>query len=306
MEQIHFPLPHLPSLRQLQYFVTIMETQSFSRAALRCNVTQPTLSSGLRELETMLGQKLFERTSRGVTLTRAGVELTLPAQDILARAENFVDMARSNREPMTGGLTLGIIPTIAPYVLPHLLPALQDTYPDLDLQLKEDLTGRLLGALERREIDAVLMAFPFDTPGVEQMILWSEPFLLAAPGHGKIDPRPMAVADLPQHNVMLLEDGHCLRDHALAACHLQPAAQRKTFGATSLATLIQMVQHGYGVTLLPAMAIDPDHPPAGITLRRFSAPQPARQIGLAWRKGSARVKEFDMLGKFIVKTLTPG
>lgn len=298
--------PHLPSLRQLQYFVAIMQTKSFSRAAAACNVTQPTLSSGLRELELHLGEKLFERTSRGVTLTRAGMELALPAQDILARAEKFIGMARHNRAPMTGGLMLGIIPTIAPYILPRLLPALQATYPDLDLQLREDLTGRLLGALERHEMDVALMAFPFDTPGVEQMILWSEPFLLAIPGNGKMDPRPMALADLPQHNIMLLEDGHCLRDHALAACRLQPAARRKTFGATSLATLIQMVQHGYGATLLPAMAVNTAHPPDGMTLRRFANPQPVRQIGLAWRKGSAREKEFRILGKFIVKTLKSG
>lgn len=297
---------HLPSLRQLQYFVSIVWTKSFSRAAELCNVTQPTLSGGVRDLEALLGEALFVRNSRGVTLTRAGAALSLPAQDILARAENFIDIARSVKKPLSGTLSLGVIPTIAPYVLPRLLPALQDSFQDLDLQLKEDLSEHLLNALIQHRMDVVLMAFPYDTPGVDQMILWSEEFLWAIPGNGTIDPRPMAPADLQQDNILLLEDGHCLRDHALSACKLPPGEQRKTFGATSLATLIQMVEHGYGTTLLPAMAIDPHSPPAKMTLRRFTAPQPSRQIGLAWRKGSPRADEFKTLGKFIVKTLKPG
>lgn len=298
-------MENLPSLRQLQYFIAITETNSFSRAAERCNVTQPTLSGALRDLEALLGQKLFDRSSRNVALTRAGEELLRPAKDLVSQAEQMIELARSHHSPLSGGLRLGVIPTIAPYVLPQLLPALKKHYAALDLTLKEEQTGRLLKALELREIDAALMAFPYATPGAEQMILWSEPFVIAMPGTKPLDPRPAQIHDLNTHNIMLLEDGHCLREHAIAACRLQPQAQRQTFGATSLPTLLQMVQHGFGATLLPAMAVDAKNPPRGITIRHFAAPQPSRQIGLAWRKDSPRAEEYRMLGKFIVKTLHP-
>lgn len=294
----------LPTLRQIQYFLALADTLSFVRAAERCNVTQPTLSAGLKELETLLGDTLFERSPRGVQLTRTGIDLLLPARDLMARAEEFAHTAQRNRLPLSGPLTLGIIPTIAPYILPHLLPSLNKHFPELQLQLREDLTGRLLEALERGEIDVVLMAFPFDTPHAEQMILWHEPFFLASPGTEPASAKTARIDDLKGANVLLLEDGHCLRDHAMAACHLPSnGQQRKTFGATSLATLVQMVQHGYGITLLPAMAIDPHDPPKGITIQRFANPQPSRAIGIAWRKRAARRQEYEMLGEFIVKTI---
>lgn len=291
-----------PTLRQLQYFLAVADHLSFHKAAESCHVTQPTLSEGLKGLEDLLGTKLFERTKRSVALSPAGTELLLPARDIVARAEDFVLMARARKEPFTGKLTLGVIPTIAPYLLPALLPALQKNFPQLELQLKEDVTAQLLAGLEQRAIDAVLMAFPFDTPGIRQMKLWSEPFVIAMPGDKALMETYATLNDLSKHNIMLLEDGHCLRDHALAACRLQPSGQRKTFGATSLTTLIQMVQHGYGATLLPAMAIDPKTMPRGVTIQRFSNPQPSRQIGLAWRQGNPREKEFRQLGEMIIKT----
>lgn len=290
-----------PTLRQLQYFLAVADHLSFHKAAEICHVTQPTLSEGLKSLEGLLGTKLFERTKRNVTLTETGAELVLPARDIVIRAEDFVQMARARKEPFTGKLTLGIIPTIAPYLLPALLPALQRKFPQLELQLKEDVTAQLLAALERRAADVVLMAFPYDTPGIRQMKLWSEPFVIAMPGDKTVLETHATIGDLSKHNIMLLEDGHCLRDHALAACRLQPSSQRKTFGATSLTTLIQMVQHGYGSTLLPAMAVDPKTLPRGVTIQRFSNPQPSRQIGLCWRQGNPREKEFRQLGEMIAK-----
>lgn len=292
----------IPTLRQLQYFLAVADHLSFHKAAETCHVTQPTLSEGLKSLEDLLGTKLFERTKRSVSLTPSGTELVLPARDIIARAEDFVLIARARKEPFTGKLTLGVIPTIAPYLLPALLPALQKKFPQLELQLKEDVTAQLLSALEQRRLDVVLMAFPYDTPGIRQMKLWSEPFVIAMPGDKTVMETHATLNDLSKHNIMLLEDGHCLRDHALAACRLQPSGQRKTFGATSLTTLIQMVQHGYGSTLLPAMAVDPKTMPRGVTVQRFSNPQPSRQIGLAWRQGNPREKEFKALGEMIVKT----
>lgn len=289
-----------PTLRQLEYFLAVADNLSFHKAAESCHVTQPTLSDGLKNLEDLLGTKLFERTKRDVSLTAAGEELILPARDIVVRAEDFVQMARARKEPFTGKLTLGVIPTIAPYLLPSLLPALQKKFTALDLQLKEDVTAQLLAALDQRKIDVVLMAFPYDTPGIKQMKLWSEPFVIAMPGTKTVMDTHATINDLSKHNIMLLEDGHCLRDHALAACRLQPGQQR-TFGATSLTTLIQMVQHGYGATLLPAMAVDPKTMPRGVTIQRFSNPQPSRQIGLAWRQGNPREKEFRQLGEMIAK-----
>ena len=289
-----------PTIRQLQYFLAVADNLSFHKAAEGCHVTQPALSDGLKNLEELLGTKLFERTKRDVSLTPAGEELVLPARDIVVRAEDFVQMARARKEPFTGKLTLGVIPTIAPYLLPSLLPALQKKFPELDLQLKEDVTAQLLTALDQRKVDVVLMAFPYETPGIKQMKLWSEPFVIAMPGTKTVMETHATISDLSKHNIMLLEDGHCLRDHALAACRLQPGQQR-TFGATSLTTLIQMVQHGYGATLLPAMAVDPKTLPRGVTIQRFSNPQPSRQIGLAWRQGNPREKEFRQLGEMIAK-----
>ncbi len=289
----------LPTLRQLEYFLAVADNLSFHKAADICGVTQPTLSDGIAKLEDLLGTKLFERAKRDVRLTSAGEGLILPARDIVVRAEDFMHMARARNEPFTGTLTLGVIPTIAPYLLPQILPLLQDAYPQLSLQLKEDVTAQLLRALEDRHVDVVLMAFPYDTPQFTQMKLWSEPFLIAMPGDKPVMERHAHLNDLSRHNIMLLEDGHCLRDHALAACRLQPGRQ-KTFGATSLTTLIQMVQHGYGSTLLPAMAVGPQSIPKGVTIQRFGNPQPSRQIGLCWRQGNPREQEFRALGKLMI------
>lgn len=295
-----------PTIRQLTYFLAIADTLSFHKASKLCHVTQPTLSEGLTTLEALLKTKLFERTKREVSLTQTGHELILPARDIVLRAEDFVQMARAQKAPFTGTMRIGVIPTIAPYLLPTLLPALQKKFPDLDLQLKEDITARLLSALDQRLLDVVLMAFPYETPGITQMELWAEPFLIAMYGTKPLLEGQASLTDLSRHNIMLLEDGHCLRDHALAACRLQPSTQRKTFGATSLTTLIQMVQHGYGATLLPAMAVNMKSLPQNIMIQRFTNPQPSRQIGLAWRTGNPQEKEFRQLGEFIVKTHKAG
>ena len=295
----------LPTLRQLQYFIALSEHLSFVRAAEACNVTQSTLSGGLRDLENALDEKLFDRSSRGVALTKIGKSLLLPAQDLVARAENFVQMARQNRPPLSGAFSFGIIPTIAPYLLPGLLPALQDKFPDLQLQLREDVTARILDGLDKGQVDAVLMAFPYDMEGAEKMPLWDEAFLIASPEDGAHRFKMASPDRLSGEDVLLLDDGHCLRDHAMAACRLQPASRRRTFGATSLPTLIQMVQHGYGLTLLPDMAVRHGTVPKGVAVNRFAAPEPTRQIGLAWRKGSPREKEFRLLGDFIVKTCKP-
>lgn len=290
----------LPTLRQLQYFLALAEHQSFKLAAENCHITQPTLSAGIAELEMILGEKLFDRGTRHVQLTPVGDELLPLARATIEQGENLVRLAMRRRTPLSSHLSLGIIPTIAPYILPRLLPDLQIDYPDLDLSLKEDITGRQLDALKTGAVDVVLMAFPFDTPQMEQMILWTEPFFLARQDKGQSSSPPIKLDDLKSETILLLDDGHCLRDHVLSACQLSAnAGNRKTLGATSLQTLVQMVQNGYGATLLPRMAIDPEQVPKGIVINRFANPQPSRQIGLCWRKSDPRAEEFRILGGFI-------
>lgn len=296
-----------PSPRQLQYFLAVVDTLSFVRAAELCHVTQSTLSNGLAELKSIFGEKLFDRGTRSVSLTRVGKDLELPARDILARLENMALMAKQYREPLTSRLVLGIIPTIAPYLLPKILPNQQKHYPDMDLQIKEDVTARQLDDLDKGLVDAVLMAFPYeiDDHRFERVMLWKEPFFLAGqhlPGDGHYQ---MSITDLKNYPILLLEDGHCLRDQVISACRLTPKADSHRFnrslGATSLQTLVQMVQHGYGATMLPSMAIDTRNFPKGLEIRRFKNPQPYREIGLVWRRHDPREKEFKLLGEFIHK-----
>ena len=301
----------LPSARQLQYFLAVPDHLSFSKAAESCHVTQSTLSNGLNELEDMLGKKLFARDTRKVALTPAGDELIVPARSILEQLTNLVHLSRRHRAPLSSHLVLGIIPTIAPYLLPVLLPRQQQDYPDLDLQLREDLSGRQLEYLEKGQVDAVLMAFPYDAPQTDQLILWSEPFYLACSEKFTGRKKSLKISDLQQETILLLEDGHCLRDHVISACSLSRKSGEssggigRNLGATSLQTLIQMVQHGYGATLLPHMAINTTFLPKGIKAIPFSAPKPSRQIGLVWRKNDPRAEEFRLLGRFIKKACSP-
>lgn len=293
----------LPTLRQLQYFIAVADTLSVSRAANNCHITQSTLSASLAELEDILGEKLFTRDTRHLTLSPVGHDLLPSARAIIEQSENLVRMATRHREPLTGKLSLGVIPTIAPYLLPKLLPALQTEFLSLDLMLREDITGRQLDDLKNGKTDVVLMAFPYDTPpAFDTLMLWKEPFFLARAGENLSNPHAVTIDDLKQETILLLDDGHCLRDHIISACRLSPSSgTRKTLGATSLQTLIQMVQHGYGTTLLPAMAIQADQMPKGICIQRFTNPQPTRQIGLVWRKNDPRAGEFRLLGGFIKK-----
>ena len=295
----------IPTLRQLQYFLSVADTLSISRSAEACHVTQSTLSAGLAELEDILGTPLFDRGTRHMRLTPTGTTLLPEATAILRQSEKLVHLANLHKDPLSAPLTLGVIPTIAPYILPKLLPLVQTEFPRLDLRLKEDLTARQLADLKRGVVDVVLMAFPYDAPQTESMILWTEPFFLAKAGAGGASSELATLDDLQQETILLLDDGHCLRDHIIAGCRLNAAASqresRRTLGATSLPTLIQMVQHGYGATLLPAMAITPSDPPKGLVIQRFATPQPTRQIGLAWRSGDPRHADFHLLGALIAR-----
>ncbi|WP_440958502.1 hydrogen peroxide-inducible genes activator [Oceanicaulis sp. LC35] len=299
---------HLPTLRQLTFLLALAEHGSFSRAAEAAHVTQPTLSAGIKELETILGATLVERGARGAALTPAGEAAVSRARIVLTEAEDLVHMARAAGEPLSGPFRLGVIPTIAPFLLPKALPSLREQYPKLELFLREDLTHRLVEALKDRRLDAALIALPYDAPGIETTGLLEDEFLFAAtPDHplAKVDKlSPAMLADEP---LLLLEDGHCLRDHALSVCSAsRPDTNdaRSDFAATSLHTLVQMVKSGLGATLLPKLAID-----AGLAdrldlaIRPFDPPVAGREIGVAWRKGSAREHEARMLADAVREAL---
>jgi LysR family hydrogen peroxide-inducible transcriptional activator len=299
---------HLPTLRQLTFLLALAEHGSFSRAAEAAHVTQPTLSAGIKELETILGATLVERGARGAVLTPAGEAAVARARIVLTEAEDLVHVARAAGEPLSGPFRLGVIPTIAPFLLPKALPSLRKHYPKLELFLREDLTHRLVDALKDRRLDAALIALPYDAPGIETTGLLEDEFLFAAtPDHplAKVDKlNPAMLADEP---LLLLEDGHCLRDHALAVCSAsKPDTNdaRSDFAATSLHTLVQMVKSGLGATLLPKLAID-----AGLAdrldlaIRPFDPPVAGREIGMAWRKGSAREHEARMLADAVREAL---
>lgn len=288
-------------LRQIQYFCALAETRSFVKAAQTCNVTQSTLSAGIKELEDALGLKLIDRTLRALTLTPFGKEMAAEGKALLMHAEKIAARAKSMDDPFSGTLRLGIIPTIAPYTLAHILPAMTKAYPRLRVQIYEDLTARLITRMESGEIDAALIAFPYKTLGLETMPLFKEKFVAACPENMFKGKEVLSRKDIQGARLLLLEDGHCLRDHAIEACSLIPSAEWGAFGATSLPTLIEMVRHGYGMTLLPEMAVRASGLPPDITLLPLAAPAPTREIGMAWRRAGIAAPLIKPLGK-VIKT----
>lgn len=295
----------LPSLRQLQYLIALNDKKSFSKAAATCHVTQSTLSAGIKELENILGQPVIDRSKRKVILTPLGLEMVHQSEMILERAQKMMNRAKSFEEPMSGPLRLGVIPTIAPYLLPDILPRIQKQFPRLELQIYEDMSERLIDSLNKGDIDLALMAFPYDTPNLSQKILFDEEFCLGVPNARIFENENITASDLDPGELLLLEDGHCLSDHALSACDIQLPKRRKAYSASSLPTLMQMVVSGYGITLIPDMAIAARAVPKGIKLIRFKHPPPLRQIGLCWRTGSPRIEDFMTLGKIIGTTPAP-
>lgn len=301
----------LPTLRQLRFLVCLADQGSFSRAAEAAFVTQPTLSAGIKELESALGAILVERGARGATLTPAGEAAVERARVVLTEAEDLVHATRAAGEPLSGAFRLGVIPTIAPFLLPKILPALRTQFPKLELFLREDLTHRLLDAVKERRLDVALIALPYEDAGVETMSLMEDEFLFAAhPDHPLARHDKLKTSMLANEPLLLLEDGHCLRDHALSICAATPGGpsaevSRSDFAATSLHTLVQMVKSGLGATLLPRLAVDAgltDN--LGLAVRPFDPPVAGRAIGLAWRKGSARAEEARQLAEAIKGALS--
>jgi LysR family transcriptional regulator, hydrogen peroxide-inducible genes activator len=289
------------SLRQLRYFEALARSLHFGRAAEECAVTQPALSMQIQELEKELGAVLIERTRAGAKLTPEGKEVARRSGQIIAGVRDLGDYARHSGEVLAGALRLGVIPTIAPYILPKLLPALRAAYPDLDLHLREAQTQYVLADLAGGRLDAVLLSLPIDEPEIETLELFGDAFVLALPGDKAVPAKALATPKLFENErLLLLEEGHCLRDQALEFCHLKQVQNLDTFGTTSLSTLVQMVANGFGVTLLPRMSLETEAQRSDIQLLAFAPPEPSRKIGLAWRKSSPRRRDFTELGAMIV------
>jgi LysR family hydrogen peroxide-inducible transcriptional activator len=299
------------TLRQLRYLDALAEHRHFGRAAEACAVTQPALSMQIRDLEKFLGVELVERRQGDVALTEVGIEVARRGERMLAAARDLVDLARHRGRVLSGRLMLGIIPSLAPYVLPKILPALQRRYPDLRVELRETQTKVLLDELVRGTLDVVMLALPVTEAEVETIRLFDDPFVFAVPaGDPRAEASRVSAHDIDPRQLILLEEGHCLRDQALAYC----ADRRREgggrgslgLGATSLATVMQMVANGYGVTLVPEVAIDVEVRDERVKLLRFVPPQPGRTIGLAWRHTSPRKVDFVALGQVITETLGVG
>jgi LysR family hydrogen peroxide-inducible transcriptional activator len=297
IEHPAMPPRPLPSLRQLRYLAALAEHRSFTRAAEACFATQSTLSAGLKELEATLGLRLVERDRRSVAVTPAGEEIVARARALLAAADDLVDTAARAAAPMTGLLRVGMIPTVAPFVLPALLPEMRRRHRQLRLALREDLTHRLLERLEAGGLDCALVALPYDTKGLLLRELCEDELLLVAPsGDRRLASRRLAISGELAGELLLLEEGHCLRDHVLQACGRERVARVEGIEATSLLTLAHMVASGLGLALVPELAIAGGLL-AGLRLgaRRLAAPAPRRGLALVARRSTARRAEFDAL-----------
>ncbi|MBX2834679.1 MAG: hydrogen peroxide-inducible genes activator [Micavibrio sp.] len=284
-----------PTIKQLEHLIALHEEGSFSRAADKCFITQSSLSASIKELEIILGQPLVNRSRKSTSLTALGLEALEQAHIIITATNAITTRAQHYTKPMSGTLRIGIIPTIAPYILPNLLPLFNEKYPDLDLRLQEDQTDNIISSLHSTQVDLAILAFPYETPGLKQTILHEEPFLAALPS-GAPHADKIRIKDLQPEHILLLEDGHCLRKHALDACSLQLPKQRQAFRASSLPTLIEMVRSGQGMTLLPQMACRQGALPKGIDILPFcDLPAPSRQIGLCWSEKNAARHNFDTI-----------
>lgn len=295
------------TLKQLRYFDALARELHFGRAAEACAVTQPALSMQIHELEQSLGLTLVERTRSGVQLTGKGGEIAARCARILGDVRDLVAYAQHSNRVLAGTLRLGVIPSVAPYLLPPLLPLLRDAYPDLELHVRETQTQTLTDELLEGKLDVLLLALPLKHPDLTNLPLFEDRFLLALPKDRKLSGRVRATKELIEHErLLLLEEGHCLRDQALTYCSLQQVDAVNTFGASSLATIVEMVSAGFGITLLPELSIGIEERGRDITLVRFVEPEPSRTIGLVWRSTSPRTEDFEELGRLVTQAWNDG
>lgn len=288
-------------LKDLRYLIAVADTGHFGRAAERCFVSQPTLSAQLKKLEDYLGVPLVERQPRKALLTPAGVEIVIRARRIVEATEEVVEIAQAHREPLAGRLRIAFLPTIGPYLLPVIAPKLRKQLPRLELMLYEYQTAPMLERLRNGEIDMGVLALPVDMDGLAAKPLYDEPFTIAAPAnHPLADRKQVKLEDLRGVTLLLLEDGHCLRDQALDVCNRIDVHEKQDFRATSIETLRQMVAAGAGVTLMPELATRGGHAaPRGLVFRPFAKPAPTRRIGAIWRRSSPRRVAIEAVNQVI-------
>ena len=297
-----------PTLRQLEYFVALAERLSFRKAGESCFVSQPSLSAQIAQLEGTLGLQLFERDRRGVRLTVAGDALVPVAREALAATDRFGQLAKSFGAPLTGPLRMGVIPTVGPYLLPKVLPALHAAHPELQLFLREDMTERLLAELGAGKLDVLLLAIDIDLGSVATYEVFSDPFVLAVCASDELaGAREASLSDLANREILLLDEGHCLREQTLPLCEAAGGGELGGFRASSLGTITQMVAAGLGVTLLPEVAVEREAAAASdLRTIPFGADGPSRSVGLAWRKQSPRAEEYRALGETLASAYVNG
>lgn len=294
------------TLKQLRYFDALARELHFGRAAEACSVTQPALSMQIQEFEQNLQLNLIERTRSGVQMTPVGMEVARRAAEILSETRDLIDLSRQGESLLTGGLRLGIIPSVAPYVLPPLLPLLRTQHPDLELSLRETQTHGLVQELADGKLDVLLLALPVKNSDVEIEELFEDRFVLALSGDREISDDVRATPEFVEHErLLLLEEGHCLRDQALTYCELKQVKKLNTFGASSLSTIVELVAAGHGITLLPEISIGMEQRGRDLKLMRFAQPEPKRTLGLVWRKTSPRSTDFKELARLIREAAEP-
>ncbi|MCY0096726.1 hydrogen peroxide-inducible genes activator [Hoeflea ulvae] len=286
------------TLKQLRYFEALAQHSHFGRAANACAISQPALSVQIRELEDSLGTKLFERGARKARLTSFGEEFALRVRLILRSVDELGELALASRDRLVGRLRIGIIPTIAPYLLPAIIGDMSRLNAGIDLQIRETLTPQLLDELIEGRLDAAIVALPISEPSMTEVTLFEENFVLVRPDRDDGKPVPNREA-LREMKLLLLEEGHCFRNQALSFCNIQSSRPREILDASSLATLVQMVGSGMGVTLIPEMAIAVETRSAPVSIARFSAPQPSRTIGMIWRKTSPLAKQLTEISEVV-------
>jgi LysR family transcriptional regulator, hydrogen peroxide-inducible genes activator len=295
------------NLRDLKYLVALMDHKHFGHAAEACFVSQPTLSTQIKKLEDELGVALVERNPRQVMLTDVGLEIAARARFVLDEVNQMRELARRTRDPESGTVRLGIFPTLAPYLLPHVIPQVRKRFPKLVLLLTEEKTEEILRRLRDGRLDAAIVALPIADATLHEEFLFEERFLLAMPeSHPLAKRKKITTADLHDTQLLLLEDGHCLRDQALAVCRMSGADEQSGFRATSLETLRQMVGSGVGITLLPALSVQPPVAPMpGLRLLRFGDDAPSRRVAMVWRRSSAFGPFLKALAKVMAQVPKP-
>lgn len=284
------------TLKQLHYFEALARHKHFGRAAADCSISQPALSMQVKELEESLGANLIERMAREIRLTPLGEEVVERARDVLRAVSEIGDLGKSWRD----SLRMGVIATIAPYLLPRLAEALSQNYPDIELTMREAQTHKLIEEIMQGRLDAAILALPISEPQLEELELFDEPFVLVRPltDHGRPVPNSERLKEM---RMLLLEEGHCFRDQALAFCNMQSATPREVLDASSLATLVQMVSAGFGITLIPEMAVPVETRSAAVAIDRFPEPEPTRKIGMVWRKTSPLADELTEVAQVVAK-----